>query len=313
MKFTKLILLSAMAMITGVSACIKETVQESLNGSTRIEITDGPVDDNKVSGVYITVSAILIDGVPVSNFNPVTFDLKALNNGKTKLLTDVVLTPKNYSELTLVLSYDKDDSGAFPGSYVLDQAGNKHALNAEFKDIKLNYSFIADPAFTNNLLIDVDLRKALIRSTRPDDNYDFPYFPTLVSAFKIVDKDQSGSITGIISNIPANDEKVIVYAYKTGTYNDDEYVTHGDQPIEFSNSVKSSEVDATGTFKFNFLEKGDYELHFAKYIKDASGEKYEIDAIYTMEPVQSSSGKSVKVTPNANTNVEFILTGELVL
>src|SRR4051812_16279497 len=72
-------------------------------GDVDFEITDAPVDDASIKGVFVTVSDIKVDGQSISGFTKQTIDLKAYQEGKTTLLGTSQLNAKTYSTITLVL------------------------------------------------------------------------------------------------------------------------------------------------------------------------------------------------------------------
>jgi len=307
MKFMNIVVLGFIITLISLISCKKDNIQYSK--FARIEITDAPIDDTNVKAVYVTISAIKLDGIAVDNFNSITVDLKSLQNGKTKLLTDTEIDLGNYKTMTLVLDYEKDDKGEYPGAYVLDEFANKHPLVTDNHEITLAYNYSVANANHINLLIDFDLRKAIVRAEKQNDNYDFANQGQLVSAIRLIDKDRTGTLQGNARNLIDNSGKTVVYVYKAGSYDPLAEQNVYSNKIEFGNAVTSAMVDGNGDYKINFLEEGDYIIEFALYDKDKSGKRYEFHGTYQQRHLSTLPNGVIKITPNNVTNVDLFLTG----
>src|SRR5258706_16088451 len=88
-------------------------------GDAEFQITDAPSDDASIKSVFVTVTDIKVDGKSVSGFTKQTIDLKAYQEGNTKVLGTGTVDAKAYSTVLLVLDADADAAGASPGCYVL--------------------------------------------------------------------------------------------------------------------------------------------------------------------------------------------------
>ena len=88
----------------------------------------------------------------------------------------------------------------------------------------------------------------------------------------MVVENQSGTISGTLTDVVSGSSKVVVYAYKKGTFvRNQEVQGQGASNIEFKNAVSSAKVDGAGNYQLHFLESGEYELHFASY-KDTNAD-----------------------------------------
>lgn len=247
-------------------ACKKDDTDTPTTAS--VEITDGPVDDANVKAVFVTVADVKIDGKSWSGFKgKTTFDLSAYQNGQTKLLGDGELDAQSYSEITLVLDTETDANGNAPGCYVMDASNIKHKLEGgASKEIKAKGSFVADATAKSTAVIDFDLRKSLTYSNSATTDYAFVTDAELSSALTLTTKGATGTIKGTCTDAISGSEKIVVYVYEKGEFDlNTEKQGQGTSQIQFKNAVASTVVGSNGSFQLNFLEKGDYELHFVGY------------------------------------------------
>lgn len=93
----------------------------------------------------------------------------------------------------------------------------------------------------------------------------------------------TGSLMGKLEGNSGISEKVVVYAYQAGAYDDhSEPMSQGTDQITFRNAVNSALVQHDGQFILPFLPKGDYELVFAGYYdQDQDGEMEYIGTLIT--------------------------------
>ena len=110
------------------TSCKKNDDTNSGSASTAIKVTDAPLDDANVSGVFVTIAEIKLDGQTVQGFTKTTVDLATYQNGSTKTIGTFNLEGKVYSSITFVLDFDADANGNAPGSYVLNTGNVKHKL-----------------------------------------------------------------------------------------------------------------------------------------------------------------------------------------
>jgi len=128
---------------------------------------------------------------------------------------------------------------------------------------------------------------------------------------------KSGHIKGSYENeSDVEAEKIVVYAYKKGTYNADiETQPQGDDGITFRNAAGSAEVkqSITGSsYTLAFLEEGDYELHFVAYNRDAASGRFSYAASLRSETsVDGSVGDIVRVKGGVTINIASSVKGVL--
>lgn len=297
------------------TACSDEELGK---GDVEFEITDAPIDDASVNAVMVTVADVKINGVSVSDFNKQTINLKAYQNGNTKALaTALQLDAKTYNNLTLVLDLDHDVNGNTPGCYVQTVDNTKHKLKTTstgILDLAITKTWSVQSNATNTIVLDFDLRKSITYSNSVDQQYRFVNDVNLSNAIRVINKSNSGSIMGTYDESVSSDaDEVIVYVYKKGTFNiDTETQPQGDDNLLFTNAIASAKVNSSlsgNSFMLALLESGEYELYFAKYKDDGTGEM-EFNALLDSETsVEGSVSSYITLHANVTTNISVNITG----
>lgn len=298
-----------------------ETTDENINpdpnaakGTVKVGITDAPIDDKSISGAFVTITEVKINGKTYEGFDgPKTVNLLSLQNGNSLTLGEGQFEAGTISKIALVLDYEKDQNGASPGCYVQKTDGTKETLavsgNAknEIEIATKRYDLAENQ--TLDLMIDFDLRKS-IKENNPNaatKDYAFVTYGELQSSIRIVDKAQTGEIAGKLSNYNASTNgDVVVFVYKKGEFNKNKETDgQGTSDITYKNAVTSAKLDGSGNFKVAFLEAGEYELHFASNKSTGIG-------FSTLLDITSVTDLSaVKVQSNAQVNLSLSLKGIL--
>lgn len=252
----------------------EEMVSTSIKGTAEFEITDAPIDDTNVKGTFVTVTAVKVDGEVISNFNgAITIDLLAYQNGNTQALGLGEMEAGTYSNVSLVLDYEKDANGDAPGCYVLAADNTKHSLqngaNSTGEIIINSGNFVVEENSTTKLVVDFDVRKAIKKQDNPqaNDEYNFVTEAELKSSLRVVNKNKSGKVKGkVTDNFNQAGDRIVVYAYKKGSFNQSTETTgQGSSSVTFKNAETSAVVDANGNYTIAFLPEGEYELHYVAY------------------------------------------------
>ncbi|MBL7779807.1 MAG: DUF4382 domain-containing protein [Saprospiraceae bacterium] len=262
------------------TSCLKEpdfgidNPNQPEKARARIEITDAPIDDPNVRGVFVTIADVKINGKSWAGFSgAATFDLLALQQGATRLLGEGELEAGVYDDIVLVLQTDADANGNSPGCYVLDGQGMKHAISGSNSlSIRTNGMIATTIGATTSAVIDFDLRRSVVNQQDSNMEYQFVTEAELAGALRIMEKESTGSISGHVSDGVSGSEKIIVYAYEKGDFETDEKFPQGPSSILFKNAVSSAAVQSDGSFKLAFMETGNYELHFISYTQNAQGQ-----------------------------------------
>jgi hypothetical protein len=305
MTFNKIFFLLVALSVMTLFACKKDE-NDNARGRVHLEITDAPVDDASIKAVFVTIADIKLNGTSIEGFSRKTVDLLSLRNGNTALLIDAEVRARNYGELTLVL-----DTESQPGCYVEENNGNKFPLSLTSNEIVLSYNFDVSAEQTTNLVIDFDLRKAITRDQ--ENKYAFVTEAELNKALRIVDKESSGKLNGVCTDLVTNSDVIMVYAYKKGTFNRDTEVTaQGQSDVLFSNAITSGKVEGNGNYSLHFLNDGEYELHFASYKNNAKGE-LELRGTLVADVASGLNLTSIQVGAGANITINITVTGILLV
>jgi len=271
-RFTILVTMLAFSLVA--VQCTDDNEGTDGTGRLKVKVTDAPSDDAQVKGTFITISEVKINGKTVNGFTAQTIEISAYQDGKAKLIFEDDLEAKTYSNVSLVLNYEKDDSGNEPGCYVLTDDNAKHQLEASATgEVSLDESFELTAGGTTDLVIDFDLRKAIVRDDEgTTGEYKFVTEAELKNSIRLVDENECGDIRGKVNGYSSVDGTIIVFAYKKGTFNLlTETQAQGSSGVMFSNAVTSAKVKADGSYQLSFLEKGDYELRVISCEEDEHG------------------------------------------
>lgn len=288
-------------------------------GQLRIELTDAPLDDANVKGVFVTVAEIRVDGKlwPGADTKQ-TVDLFALQNGNVQSLGIGEMDAKSYDRISLVLDLDEDASGNSPGCYVLGQDNQKHDLSTSTES-ELTID-VTDTDFdvvnegTTSVVVDFDLRKSLRygNPNEPSSDYSFATNAEMNSALRHVSKNRAGHIEGSYTDLITTSDLVVVYAYEKGQFNRQQEVS-GSSDEQFENAVTSAAVDAQGDYRISWLEEGDYELVFASYEDDGSNGTMDLQGTINLTTLLGIDLKSISVGVSATVSIDVTATGILPL
>lgn len=313
------LLMMAMTVFS-LSACSDDSENETApagSGEVTFEMTDAPIDNAEVRGVFVTVTDIKVDGESFEGFEgPQTINLLAFQNGKTELVGQGELTAKTYNNLSLVLDIDQDAAGTSPGSYVRTADGKKHRLASTTQknlEITSGQAFTINEEATSKIVIDFDLRKAIRHSASEAGEYSFVEAAKLNNAVRVVARENAGTIKGEYTDQSGNgnsSDKVVVYAYKKGTF-DAETETSGE--LLFENAANSALVSgssfASGNFVIAFLPEGEYELHFARYSENTTNGRLHFESMLELSADNDASLNNIQLEAGTEINLILSITG----
>jgi hypothetical protein len=305
----------AFSMLVG---CSNHADEPKGSGEAEFQITDAPSDDASVKGVFVTVTDLKVDGQSISGFSKQTIDLKAYQEGATKVLGSSTLAARSYSTITLVLDTDMDANGNAPGCYVLTDDNSRIKLRSGGKlDLVLKKVWAVESNGKSTVVMDFDLRKAIRKSDDSSVRYQFVNDVSLQSSVRVIARQNAGTITGTyVEQTSSASDKVIVYAYKKGTFNaDTEVSSQNEEGVSFANAVNSAEVKGAGTAKsytLAYLEPADYELHFASYKRNPSSNHFELQALLKAQlSVSGSINDKVAVQSGGSVTTAVLITGQM--
>ena len=315
MKRTQLLALATIFSFVFIfTQCTSDDVDDGEQGSkteVEIEITDAPIDNTDISGVFVTVASIKLDGETYEGFGGrKTINIYALQNGNTEVLGLGEMNAKTYTNITLVLDAEVDQNGNSPGCYVMTANGTKDDLYANvsgMQEIVISKTFNTAEENRNRIVLDFDLRKTIdAQSSGSTTDYEFKSNATLKSSIRVVKRSQSGNVQGRISgNIDAS-SKTVVYAYQKGTYNQD---TQATSSTEFSGAVTSCNPDSQGNYTLSFMEEGEYELVCASYEDEDNDGKFELQGTLALDLLLGLNTSLVDVNAEASASLDINIVG----
>ncbi|MDE3743119.1 DUF4382 domain-containing protein [Maribacter polysaccharolyticus] len=309
LKISGLVFMVFMGMVSCDSDDSPAMEAESYN--TSFEVTDAPIDNAEVEAVFVTITDVSVDGESLEGFNATTVELSALVDGKTEALGNLDLEATTYSNIVFELDFENDVDGNSPGCYVEKANGEKDALVAESNNIVISDSFEVLADATNVIVIDFDLRKTIKEENDGLSNdYDFVTMDELSAGIRTVNTELTGEITGNVNDTNDTSDKIIVFAYEKGTFNEEvETQGSGESDMTFANAVTSSEVSGiTGSYSLDFLEEGEYELIFASYKEDEDDTFY-LNALLDVESTTGLDLGAISVNATLQISANVTVTG----
>ncbi|MBA1147286.1 DUF4382 domain-containing protein [Ectothiorhodospiraceae bacterium WFHF3C12] len=294
---------------------------DSTTGTASFAVTDGPSD--QVSNVFVTFDRIdikpaegEIESFPLDTAERI--DLLALQGGNAASLIDNVEVPAgDYDWVRLYVvpglpdsEVIEDGTNASFGLYVPGSQPPSQNPNQRF--IQLSSPFTVPAGGHADFVIDVDLRKALVRRDAPPM---VEPFYMIRPSLRIVDRVATGSISGTVDSALIDDEACIeddegnqanaVYLF-SGTDADvgDVYVDASGEPIARDaedNPVSTANVEMNEeglyTYTLGFVEAGEYTVAFTC---DAVADDAEADDDLTF-----TDGINVSVAAGEDEAVDF--------
>lgn len=301
-----------LALLVSFASCSENAESlpdDTQTRNTKVSITDAPIDNAEVSGAFVTITDVKVNGTSVEGFNATTIDLMTLQNGKKEVLGDLDLKVGTMSDVTLVLDYDFDENGNTPGSYIKTTNGIKHKLEASSKEIKIADRVEVLASSANEIIIDFDLRKTIIASSKSTDKYDFVTDFELSNGLRIVNKEEAGTVSGSVSDSNNTSEKILVFAYEAGTYTEAETRGQGASNVTFANATTSAVVSSNSTYELNFLKEGNYEIKFASFEDSDNDGELEFKGMLTVENALGINTDNLSLSSNTNINLIVNVTG----
>ncbi len=237
-------------------------------GQLSMSITDAPIDGANVSGAFVTITEIKVDGQTYNGFQgPKTVNLLELQNGNSLNLGNSEVAAGSYSKIEMVINSEADATNSGPGCYILKSDGTKEKLElsgGSTTAITMQPSdFKVTESGQTEIIMDFDLRKAVKSNT--DNSFSFVSNSELNAAVRAENKAMTGHIKGKIENYSSAQSNIVVFVYKKGSFNESTEVNaSGSNEVKYANAVTSAKVDAAGNFTLAFLPEGNYEIHCDK-------------------------------------------------
>ena len=272
MKTKGIILLSVFAIFLAFTACEEEN-ETTNKGTLSLALTDAPIDNESVTGVYITINGLQYHK---QNNSWETFDayeqkevnLLDLTDGETMPLGAFEMEAGQYNQLRFMLDAPTYGEGAQsnPGCYITFDDGTQQDLfvpSGGQTGYKATGAFRVPSNGDVQLTADFDVRKSVVNAKNSG-------MYILKPTIRLVADNEAGKIVGNVTNITDTTDDYNVYAYEDGTYDVSEIeVADTVEEYEenlFPNAVTSDMVGKENGYKLNWLAPMTYDLVVAKYI-----------------------------------------------
>ncbi len=281
------------------SACDSSQVDPVESGQLKLNITDAPLDTDGVTGVFITFSEIQYhkqgnQWVTFDEFDePVTVNLLDYMHGDTKLLGYFDMPPGTYTQIRFMLEAPERGQGppTSPGCYIeFDDSSTKPLFvpSGSQSGFKATGKFTIPVNGVEAVTADFDLRNSIVAGGGNSGRY------ILKPTIRLVVDNQAGRIVGEVINIP-DDHGVVVYAYETGTYTDEEAGDPAEEEVRFPNAINSDRVCEHNRYHLDFLAEGLYDLIVATTLE---GEFQEVKGI--IESAEVFAGQTTHLSVDLN-------------
>jgi hypothetical protein len=296
-----------------IQSCSKDDNEVDMSGETydtTFKITDAPVDNANVEGVFVTLTDVRVDGRSLDGFSRTTINLAALVNGQTETLGNLDLAARSYASIELVLDYESDADGNFPGCYVALANGTKDQLSAQTDRITVSDAFEVFANARNEVVLDFDLRKTIREEQGTlESDFEFVSASELSAGIRTVNEERTGRISGIANDAENTSDRIVVYAYTRGSFDaDTETRGQGESNITFRNAVTSAVVNPnSGTYTLSFLKEGEYEMVFASYNRD--GDAFFFNALLEAESTTGLNLGAINVSSALQVSANVTITG----
>ncbi|HKL68018.1 MAG TPA: DUF4382 domain-containing protein [Bacteroidales bacterium] len=262
-------------------------------GTLNLSITDAPIDDSNVAGIWLTINEIQYhmndqEWYTFEGFDgPKEFNLLELTNGVSELLGSFEMEAGTYTQLRFML--DAPEMGNTPhnnpGCYIEFDDGSTEQLfvpSGHESGWKGVGAFQIPSNGTVDITADFDARKSVIETGM--GNY------ILKPTIRLVVDNQAGKISGGITNIP-DGKDIVVYAYEDDTYTTEE----ADDPTtdtipRFPNAISSAIADDSDSYHLVYLAPMTYDLIVTTSIDGEFGE-----VLGTIEDVLVESKKTTNL------------------
>ena len=272
MKTKGIILLSIFAIFLAFTACEEDT-ETTDKGTLSLALADAPIDNESVTGVYITINGLQyhkqnnswesFDGYETTEVN-----LLELTDGMTKMLGSFEMEAGQYNQLRFMLDAPTFGQGAQSnaGCYITFDDGTEEELfvpSGAQTGYKATGAFRVPSNGEVQLTADFDVRKSVVEAANKSK---YILKPTI----RLIVDNEAGKIVGNLTNLPDTTSDYIVYAYEDETYEPSETeVPETDEEVEenrFPNAVTSDMIGEENGYQLNWLAPITYDLVVARYV-----------------------------------------------
>jgi len=291
--------LTLMTFISGCGGGSADGTSSTPTGVLSLSMTDAPPKlGEDVTEVNIAVIGIEYhhDGnwTSADDFEPQTFNLLDLQNGKSLHLGDMILPAGRYTEIRFKLAAPTKESEvkSNPDCNITFADGTSEPL---FVPSGGQSGYKGKGAFdiTANAKIEVTADFDVHKSIVVTGNRKYLLKPVI----RLVVTELSGSINGTVVDVAeynTSSDSLVVYTYRSSEYDvSEEDEVNG---ISFPNAVSSSDVNMSdGNFTLSFLGEGNYSLITAQYLGDTFAAVVDLE-----DNVEVFNGQTTQVDINTS-------------
>ena len=272
MKTKGIILLSIFAIFLAFTAC-EEDNETTDKGTLSLALTDAPIDNESVTGVYVTINGLQYHKQNNSwesfdGYEPREVNLLELTDGMTEMLGSFEMEAGQYNQLRFMLDAPTFGQGpaANPGCYITFDDGTQQDLfvpSGGQTGYKATGAFSVPSNGEVQLTADFDVRKSVVNAKNSG-------MYILKPTIRLVVDNEAGKIAGNLTNLPDTTSDYIVYAYEDETYDASE--TEVPDTLEeaeenrFPNAVTSDIIGEENGYQLNWLAPMTYDLVVTRYI-----------------------------------------------
>lgn len=238
-------------LMTLITGCGGGGTSGTTTGTVNLRLTDAPIDDEKVAGVYVTFTGLRYQykdsnesWQDIDLNESRTINLLDLQDGNTTMLNQVELPAGEIQHVRFVLDTNN--------CYIVFNDDTNTTLELEIPSgdqtgYKSVNGFVIAAGGVTNITADFDVRKSVTVTGKGR----YKLNPTI----RLIDNIEVGEINGTMTLDANVSSKVIVYAYEDGTFAESE----SNATVNFANAVLST--DATdGSYVMPWLTTGIYDL-----------------------------------------------------
>ena len=259
---TKITLIIALLVSLGVfMGCEEDNTGQT--GTLALSLTDAPIDDTSVTGVWVTITGIQyhMQDSAWKDFEgfqgPQKFNLLALTDSISEVLGTAEIEAGQYNQLRFMLDAPEKGQGppTSPGCYIEFDDGDTQPLfvpSGGQSGYKAVGAFRVPSNGTVEVTADFDARKSVRETGGMQERY------ILQPTIRLVVNNQAGSIAGEVTNLPTDGSDITIYAYEDDTYTSDEAADPAEGETRFPNAVTS---DMVGDNDCNHSQKC-YHLYY---------------------------------------------------
>ncbi len=243
---TKITLLAALLIsFAAFMGCEEEEVDSSQTGTMALSLTDAPIDDTTITGVWVTITGVKYHMQDSSwktfeGFEgPQQYNLLALNDSLSEMMGAFEMEAGKYTQLRFMLDAPEKGQGppTSPGCYIEFDDGQTAPMfvpSGGQSGYKATGAFTVPSNATVEVTADFDARKS-VRVTGSPVQQRYILQPTI----RLVANNEAGSISGAVTNIPTDSSSIAVYAYENDSYEAAEAEDPAEGATRFPNAVTS--------------------------------------------------------------------------